>query len=78
MSEPLIPPAFEVFGGVVTAVLIVLALVALVTIAKSPSISPGQRAAWVIGAVLVPGVVPALWLVLLAIERRRLRQVPNE
>ena len=61
-------PAWLLLGLVLVAVATVLAIVALVGVAREPGLTPATRVAWVLCVVLLPFVGPLMWF---AIEGRR-------
>ena len=73
MNEPVIPAAFEVFGVMFVTLYASLVIVALVTVAKSPSLSEAHRVGWVLAIILLPLVGAITWIALYIIEGARIR-----
>lgn len=62
-TNPLIPAAFDMVWAGTTAVVLVLLVVALVSIARvARSLTPTQSLGWTLLAILFPVVGPLAWL----------------
>ncbi len=67
---PFVPAWFDVLGAVVTVAWLVLVVVALVSIARSASLTASQRVLWTVAVLLLPVLASVAWLATVALERR--------
>jgi hypothetical protein len=76
-----IPPFFEIVGFAIGVAMAAFALVAIVSIARTQSVTPVQRVVWVLAVVFVPVVGAIVWLATSAIENgngRKLHSAATE
>lgn len=69
MNQPAIPPLFEITWTVVWVLVAIVTVIALVTIARSKSVSTTQKVLWLVAVLVLPGIGAIAWLVTLAVER---------
>ena len=61
--NPLMPAGYDIVWSVIALAALVLLVVALVSLGRDKSLTPGQTLGWILVALLLPVVGPAAWLI---------------